>query len=45
LEGQGAALIEYTVLIAIFLVAVIVTIGLMGACIIGKWSALQGELS
>ena len=42
-EG-GAALIEYTVLLGILLVAVIATIGLVGTWINGQWTTLQGQL-
>jgi pilus assembly protein Flp/PilA len=42
-EG-GAALIEYTVLLGILLVAVIATIGLVGAWVTGQWTALQAAL-
>ncbi len=44
-DEEGAALIEYTVLLGILLVAVIVTIGLVGAWINKEWTALQGQLS
>ena len=44
-DEEGASLIEYTVLLAILLVAVIATIGLVGTWINGKWTALQGQLS
>ena len=44
-DEEGAALIEYTVLLGILLIAVIATIGLVGTWINGKWSALQGQLS
>ena len=44
-DEEGAALIEYTVLLAILLIAVIATIGLVGTWINGKWTALQGQLS
>ena len=44
-DEEGAALIEYTVLLAILLIAVIATIGLVGLWINGKWTALQGQLS
>lgn len=43
-DENGAALIEYTVLLAILLVAVIVTIGLVGTWISGQWTALNGAL-
>ncbi len=44
-DEEGAALIEYTVLLGILLIAVIVTIGLVGTWINTKWTALQGQLS
>jgi pilus assembly protein Flp/PilA len=44
-DEEGAALIEYTVLVGILLIAVIATIGLVGAWINGRWTALQGQLS
>jgi pilus assembly protein Flp/PilA len=44
-DEDGATLVEYTVLLAILLIAVIATIGLVGAWISGKWTALQGQLS
>ncbi len=44
-DEEGAALIEYTVLLGILLIAVIVTIGLVGTWINGKWTALQAKLS
>jgi pilus assembly protein Flp/PilA len=44
-DEEGAALIEYTVLLGILLIAVIATIGLVGKWINGKWTALQGQLS
>lgn len=43
-DEDGAALIEYTVLLAILLVAVIVTIGLVGTWISGRWTALNAAL-
>jgi pilus assembly protein Flp/PilA len=43
-DEEGAALIEYTVLLAILLVAVIATIGLVGTWISGKWTALDKAL-
>ena len=43
-DEQGAALIEYTVLLGILLVAVIATIGLVGTWINGQWTALQTAL-
>ena len=44
-DQEGAALIEYTVLLGILLVAVIATIVLVGTWVNGKWSALQKQLS
>jgi pilus assembly protein Flp/PilA len=44
-DEEGAALIEYTVLLGILLIAVIATIGLVGTWINGKWTSLQGQLS
>jgi pilus assembly protein Flp/PilA len=43
-DEDGAALLEYTVLIAIMLVAVIATITLVGGWITGRWTALNGAL-
>jgi pilus assembly protein Flp/PilA len=42
---DGAALIEYTVLLGILVVAVIGTIVAVGTWVNGKWSALQSQLS
>jgi pilus assembly protein Flp/PilA len=44
-DEDGAALIEYTVLLGILLVAVIAIIGLVGTWINGQWNALQGQLT
>jgi len=44
-DEQGAALIEYTVLLGVLLVSVIATIGLVGTWINGKWTALVCSLS
>jgi pilus assembly protein Flp/PilA len=44
-DEDGAALIEYTVLLGILLVAVIAIIGLVGSWINGQWHALQTQLS
>lgn len=43
-DEDGAALVEYTILIGIIAVAVIVTIGLVGTWMSGKWEELYGEL-
>jgi pilus assembly protein Flp/PilA len=44
-DEEGAALIEYTVLLGILVVAVIATIVAVGVWVNGKWTALQGQLS
>lgn len=44
-DEEGAALIEYTVLLGILLLAVITTIGLVGTWVSGKWTALNGKLT
>ena len=44
-DEQGAALVEYTVLLAIMLVAAVGTIGLVGGWVSGKWAALWTALS
>jgi len=43
-DEEGAALIEYTVLLGIMLVAVIATIVLVGGWISDKWVSLQTAL-
>ncbi len=43
-DQDGAALIEYTVLLGILIVAVIATIGLVGTWVSGQWTTLQGTL-
>jgi pilus assembly protein Flp/PilA len=43
-DEDGAALIEYTVLLGILVVAVIATIGLVGGWINTKWGALATAL-
>jgi pilus assembly protein Flp/PilA len=43
-DEDGAALIEYTVLLGILLIAVIATIGLVGTWISGQWTALNAAL-
>jgi pilus assembly protein Flp/PilA len=43
-DQEGAALLEYTVLLGILLIAVIGTITLVGGWISGKWTALNGAL-
>ena len=43
-DEDGASLIEYTVLLAILLVAVIVIIGAVGGWINNTWSTLNAAL-
>ena len=43
-DEDGAALIEYTVLLGILIVAVIATITLVGTWVTGQWTTLQGAL-
>lgn len=44
-DEEGAALVEYTVLLGIMLVAVVATIGLVGGWVNTKWMALWTALS
>ena len=44
-DEEGASLIEYTVLLAILLIAVIAIIGGVGGWILNKWTALNTALS
>jgi pilus assembly protein Flp/PilA len=44
-DEDGAALIEYTVLLGVLLIAVIATIGLVGAWVSKQWLALDKALS
>jgi pilus assembly protein Flp/PilA len=44
-DEEGAALIEYTVLLGILVVAVIATIVAVGVWVNGKWTALQTQLT
>jgi pilus assembly protein Flp/PilA len=44
-DEDGAALIEYTVLLGILVVAVIATIVAVGVWVNGKWNALQTQLT
>jgi pilus assembly protein Flp/PilA len=43
-DEDGAALIEYTVLLGILLIAVIAIIGAVGVWISGQWTALNTAL-
>lgn len=44
-DESGAALVEYTVLLGVMLVAVVGTIGLVGGWVSSKWTALWTVLS
>jgi pilus assembly protein Flp/PilA len=44
-DEEGAALVEYTVLLGVMLVTVIGTIGLVGGWVNSKWTALWTALS
>ena len=44
-DEEGAALIEYTVLLGILVVAVIALIVAVGVWVNGKWSTLQAKLT
>jgi pilus assembly protein Flp/PilA len=44
-DEEGAALVEYTVLLGIMLVAVVGTIGLVGGWVNTKWAALWSALA
>jgi pilus assembly protein Flp/PilA len=44
-DEEGAALVEYTVLLGVMLVAVVATIGLVGGWVNTKWTALWTALS
>ena len=44
-DEDGAALIEYTVLLGIMVVAVIATIIAVGTWVNGKWTTLNGQLN
>ena len=43
-DEEGAALIEYTVLLGILLVAVLLTIQAVGAWVAGQWTTLCTDL-
>jgi pilus assembly protein Flp/PilA len=43
-DEDGAALIEYTVLLGILIVAVIATIGTVGTWVSGQWTTLNSSL-
>ena len=44
-DEDGAALIEYTVLLGIMVVAVIATIIAVGGWVNGKWTTLNSQLT
>ena len=44
-DEDGAALVEYTVLLGILLVAVIATIAAVGAWVNNKWTELNANLA
>ena len=44
-DEDGAALLEYTVLLAILLIAVILIIGAVGGWISTKWSTLNSAVN
>ena len=44
-DEDGAALIEYTVLLGIMVVAVIATIIAVGGWINGRWTLLNGQIN
>jgi len=43
-DESGAALIEYTVLLGILVVAVVATIGAVGTWVNGRWTTLNTSL-
>jgi pilus assembly protein Flp/PilA len=43
-DEEGAALVEYTVLLGLMLIAVILTIVAVGGWVNGQWTALNGAL-
>ena len=43
-DEEGAALIEYTVLIGLMLVGVVATVTLVGTWVSGRWTALNTAL-
>jgi len=44
-DEEGAALIEYTVLLGIMLIAVVTAIAAVGTLVSGKWTALSAALT
>ncbi|UCI07297.1 Flp family type IVb pilin [Mesorhizobium sp. B1-1-8] len=43
-EENGAAMVEYTILLGMITVAVIATIILVGNWVVGRWTTLQAAL-
>ena len=43
-EEDGAAMIEYTVLLGLIAAAVIATVILVGTWVSGRWTTFQGQL-
>ena len=43
-DQDGAAMIEYTVLLGVMMVGVMTTIGLVGTWIAGHWTTVQVQL-
>ncbi|RNJ41904.1 pilin [Mesorhizobium erdmanii] len=44
-DENGAAMVEYTVLLGIITVAVIATVVLVGTWVAGRWTALNSALT
>lgn len=44
-DQDGAALIEYTVLVGLITVAAVTTIALVGTWVAGKWTALYATIN
>ena len=44
-DEEGAALIEYTVLLGVLIVAVVTSIGLVGGWVQTKWAGFCGALT
>ena len=44
-DENGAAMVEYTILLGIITVAVIVSVIFVGGWVANKWSALQTQLT
>lgn len=44
-DESGAALVEYSILIGLITVAAVVTIGLVGTWVAGRWTALYDAIT